>query len=66
MVRDAYFHLTDQDVTPLPVQSEITARWPDGSVKWSRHIVRAKQLGDDGELTAGAETPAQDLEIMEV
>ena len=37
----------DEDVA---VQSDVTARWPDGSVRWSRHTVLSDALGEEGEL----------------
>ena len=57
-VQGELFSLTKEAGEPVPLQSEVTARWPDGSVKWSRHIARADRLGEDGELTpGGAEQP---------
>ena len=52
------FCLTNEAGQHVPVQSEVTARWPDGSVKWTRHTARADRLGGGGELSPGqAETP---------
>ena len=64
--REPRFRLTNSAGTSVPMQSEVTARWPDGSVKWSRHIVRAEQLGDGGQLEAGVEHPAQGLTVEEM
>ena len=51
---------------PVPVQSEIAARWPDGSVKWSRHTAPAAMLGDGGELIPGEEKAgAEGLTVTE-
>ena len=59
-VRKDSFILKDEAGTPVQVQSEAAARWPDGSVKWSRHIARADQLGAGGELAPGeAEEPGR-------
>ncbi len=52
-VREDFFSLVNEAGRPVRMQSEITARWPDGSVKWSRHTARADQLGPGGELTPG-------------
>ena len=56
-VQTSFFRLTDASGAPVPVQSEIAARWPDGSVKWSRHIAPAEALGSEGELLPGEEKP---------
>ena len=57
-VQGELFSLTNEAGEPVPLQSEVTARWPDGSVKWSRHIARADRLGEGGELApGGAEQP---------
>lgn len=34
---------------PTPVDTWVTARWPDGSVKWTGHAALAPALGPDGE-----------------
>ena len=54
-VNTASFTLRDGAGAPAAVQSEITARWPDGSVKWSRHIARAESIGKSGDLLPGGE-----------
>ena len=59
------FCLTDSMGNPVPVQSEIAARWPDGSVKWSRHTARAEALGESGELTPGAADIPEGLAVTE-
>ncbi len=64
-VREETFRLTDGNGTPVRVQSGIAARWPDGSVKWSRHIARAEQLGTEGELLPGGEKPREGLRVQE-
>lgn len=53
-VRGEDFILTGETGETIPVQSDITARWPDGSVKWSRHLAAAGQIGAGCELSAGA------------
>ncbi len=65
MVREEAFRLTDEAGNPVRMQSEAAARWPDGSVKWSRHIAPADQLGPGGELTPGAGPEPGGLSIRE-
>ena len=48
------------DGTAVPPPPRITAYWPDGSVKWSRHVAPADRLGSGGELLPG--TAAQESE----
>lgn len=64
-VRKNAFLLTNEAGVPVPVQSEIAARWPDGSVKWSRHIALADQLGMGGELALGGGEQASGLTVRE-
>ena len=52
-VREESFHLAGEKGGEVPLQSEIAARWPDGSVKWSRHLARADKIGGTGELKSG-------------
>ena len=55
----------------VPVQSRITAYWPDGSVKWACHVADSSLLGKECTLTAvdndGAvkRTDDKDIEIVE-
>ena len=57
-VQEEAFRLTNEAGDSVPLQSEIAARWPDGSVKWSRHMAPADQLGCGGDLMpARAEQP---------
>lgn len=49
--------LENQDGTQVPMQSRITAYWPDGSVKWTAHSACADQLTDEIQvLTADGNT----------
>ena len=52
-VRKEKFRLTGEQGKPVQVQSEIAARWPDGSVKWSRHTALADEIGQSCELIPG-------------
>jgi hypothetical protein len=51
------FALTGADGAPAPVQSWITATWPDGSVKWTAHAAPA--LGGDAYALVPGEEPAR-------
>lgn len=44
------FLVTDEDGEAVPVQSRITAYWPDGSVKWSAHTADAVRMGSSIEV----------------
>ena len=63
--RENAFHLINEDGAFIPLQNEITARWPDGSVKWSRHIARAEQINRGGELLPGGAAMPQGLTVKE-
>ncbi|MBQ3912960.1 MAG: hypothetical protein II694_08305 [Lachnospiraceae bacterium] len=41
------------DGTKVPLQSRVTAYWPDGSVKWSAHTTDADALSDNIEVLPG-------------
>ena len=66
-VRTDRFTLKNDQGQPVPLQSDITAWWGDGSVRWSRHTASAEALGAGGDLTAdpeptgktGHDTPAE-------
>ena len=64
-VREDSFILKDEAGSSVPLQSEVAARWPDGSVKWSRHITRADQLGSGGELAQGKAKEPEGLAVTE-
>ncbi|WP_031014108.1 hypothetical protein [Streptomyces sp. NRRL F-5727] len=59
---DTAFALTTADGAPVPVQTWTTARWPDGSLKWTAHAVGPEAAGADrfslapGAPAAGAKT----------
>ncbi|GAA3239081.1 exo-rhamnogalacturonan lyase family protein [Nonomuraea helvata] len=60
--RDAPFALADADGREVPVQSWVTATWPDGSVKWSAHAIGAQPAAysyrvEPGREPAAAATP---------
>ena len=64
-VRTEDFRLTGETGEAVPIQSEIAARWPDGSVKWSRHIASADWIGARGELSPGTPVPFSGLRTEE-
>ena len=66
-VRENAFALLDGQGREIPLQSEITARWADGSVQWSRHTAPAERLGPGGELMplASGETERAQLQVTE-
>ena len=59
------FRLEDGAGNPVPVQNEVAARWPDGSVKWSRHTARAESLGQGGGLRPGAAEIPEGITVKE-
>lgn len=60
------FALTGSDGSAVPAQNAVVAWWPDGSVKWSRHIARAEQMGSRASLVPGSpKEPASGLQITE-
>ncbi|SEH00673.1 hypothetical protein SAMN05444920_117104 [Nonomuraea solani] len=56
--RDAPFALADADGREVPVQSWVTATWPDGSVKWSAHAIGARPATLAYRLEPGREPAA--------
>ncbi|MFE1266935.1 Tat pathway signal sequence domain protein [Streptomyces sp. NPDC058758] len=59
---DREFALTTADGAPVPVQTWTTARWPDGSLKWTAHAVGPEAAGAEryslapGTPASGAKT----------
>ncbi|MDE7045416.1 MAG: hypothetical protein K2O97_10485, partial [Acetatifactor sp.] len=41
---------TDPEGKKVPVQSRVTAYWPDGSVKWTAHTAESALLGEEIEV----------------
>ncbi len=46
------FTLQNEKKESIPVQSRITAWWPDGSIKWAAHTADASKMGQEATLTA--------------
>lgn len=60
------FRLTNGAGASVPVQTEIAARWPDGSVKWARHTADARKMGTTVEVVPGdAEMPENTIHVEE-
>lgn len=49
----------------IPVQSRITAYWPDGTAKWTAHTADAALLGEEIEVLPGAPTAFQGMRLTE-
>lgn len=47
---ETIYALKDKDGTDVPVQSRITAYWPDNSVKWTAHTAQSELLSDEIEV----------------
>ncbi|MEQ4717212.1 Tat pathway signal sequence domain protein [Nonomuraea sp. B19D2] len=56
--RDAPFALADAEGREVPVQSWVTATWPDGSVKWSAHAIGAQPAAYSYRIQPGREPAA--------
>jgi hypothetical protein len=55
--KETEYQLKNRQKDNLPMQSRITAWWPDGSVKWTAHTADAALLGNEIEVVPG--TPSQ-------
>ncbi len=55
---DSRFALKDSSGGNVPVQTRISAYWPDGSVKWAAHTADSKLLGRTGVLEPAGITAA--------
>lgn len=67
------FALRDVNGKELPVQSRITAYWPDGSVKWAAHTADSGKMGKEAEIqpvdrlgNAGSGTLAETVNVEEL
>ena len=55
----------------IPMQSRVTAWWPDGSIKWSAHTADAAELGEKGCVIADEgenveRTDGKEIRIMRI
>lgn len=48
----SHFRLNDANGLEVPVQSRITAFWPNGSVKWTSHTADSRLLSEEIEVIA--------------
>lgn len=53
--RNSHFALSGSENQSIPMQTRITAVWPDGSVKWTAHTANSACLGDEIEVRIGEE-----------
>ncbi|MFG1703354.1 Tat pathway signal sequence domain protein [Nonomuraea sp. M3C6] len=56
--RDTPFALADAGGREVPVQSWVTATWPDGSVKWTAHAIGAQPAAESYRIEPGREPAA--------
>ncbi len=49
----------------IPLQSRVTAYWPDGSVKWTAHTADAALLGEEIEVLPGRPGSMESSEVSE-
>ncbi|MDR1143890.1 MAG: hypothetical protein LBK77_06715, partial [Spirochaetaceae bacterium] len=57
--KEGEFVLTNGEGKPIPLQTRITARWPDGSVKWAAHTADAGLMGDAVTVEPALEGPGE-------
>lgn len=50
---DTRYQLKGEQGQEVPMQSRITAYWPDGSVKWTAHTADAEKIGETMEVVPG-------------
>ncbi|WP_395365794.1 Tat pathway signal sequence domain protein [Streptomyces sp. YH02] len=62
---DRTFALTTADGADVPVQTWTTARWPDGSLKWTAHAVGPEAAGAE-RFTLAPGTPATAAKTISV
>lgn len=48
---DSDFTLWNEQKEEIPVQTRVTAYWPDGSVKWAAHTADSRKIGEQAEIT---------------
>lgn len=55
----------DSSGREIPMQSRITAYWPDGTVKWTAHTADAALLGEEIEVLPGKPAPFSGMECID-
>ena len=48
--KESSFLLKNVEGQTVPVQSRVTAYWPDGSVKWTAHTADSALVGREAEI----------------
>ncbi|MCR5584828.1 MAG: hypothetical protein K6F63_05255 [Lachnospiraceae bacterium] len=61
--KDDSFSCIGDSGNMIPVQSRITAFWPDGSVKWTAHTADSSLMGDFAEIGIGRAAKGTDRKI---
>lgn len=63
--KDTKYQVKGEHGQEVPMQSRITAYWPDGSVKWTAHTSDARWLGDTIEVMPGKTAePENKMEVL--
>lgn len=62
-VKKCAFQLKNEGGEIIPVQSRITAFWPDGSIKWAAHTADSKRMGKTVELIPAAESDKESAAV---
>ena len=66
MPADMVWGLKNEKNEEIPVQSRITAWWPDGTVKWAAHTADSEKIGKRAFLGKQPEGPRTDSEKLQV
>ncbi len=66
-VLENHFVLVNEKGEEVPMQSQATAYWPDGSIKWSSHVADSERMGPSVTLTDGirADDTGEKIKIQE-
>ncbi|MCD7737980.1 MAG: hypothetical protein LUH58_02925 [Lachnospiraceae bacterium] len=62
---ESSFALTDGNGERIPVQSRVTAYWPDGSVKWAAHTADSERMGHQASVEALKPGSSDEVEAVE-
>ncbi len=61
---DSSFSCIGDSGNSVPVQSRVTAFWPDGSVKWTAHTADSSELGEFAEVKIDRNAGSSDKQIL--
>lgn len=65
--KDSVFFAENEGGTRIPVQSRITAYWPDGSVKWAAHTGNSAEMGRQITMLADfPQVPVEEKQGVEI